>query len=441
MLGHWLLDTHTFSELDSLSTFQRHIPLEWIQTVLETTDKASIRRRKLPAELVVWLVVAMGLFRDRSITEVVRKLDLCLTDSLGGSVAPSAVPQARQRLTSEPLAELFDLTAPHWAALEDQTDVWRGLHLQSVDGTQFRTADTPAMAEQFGYVQHSAKQHTEYPVVRLCALTSLRSRLIHAVEFGPSAVGEVSYAKRMLPNVKDNTLTLFDRCYLSAGLLLNWQRQHPQSHWMVPLKSNTRYTIVETYADNDYRVEMKVSDHARRLDPTLPERWQARLLLYPAAAATHHIKGLLCSLTDMRRYPTQAVLDVYFERWEIESSYGELKHQMLDDRLLLRSQSVEGVRQEIWGILLAYNLVRVEIGRIAREAKVSPLRISFIMALRDIQDEVLWCAIASPGTIPAKLRAMRQRIKRYILPEKRKRPKPRTVRVSKTRYTIQSKHA
>ncbi|MFW1250829.1 hypothetical protein ACEV8Q_13030 [Vibrio parahaemolyticus] len=54
---------------------------------------------------------------------------------------------------------------------------------------------------------------------------------------------------------------------------------------------------------------------------------------------------------------------------------------MLEDELLLRSQSVEGIEQEVWGILIAYNLVRVEISRIAKEAEVLPLRISFMMAL------------------------------------------------------------
>ncbi|MCX2761145.1 transposase, partial [Vibrio sp. 14G-20] len=109
----------------------------------------------------------------------------------------------------------------------------------------------------------------------------------------------------------------------------------------------------------------------------------------------NHIQGLLTSLTD-RKYSLKSLLDVYFERWEIENSYGEIKHDMLEDEILLRSQSVEGVEQEIWGILIAYNLIRLEISRIAKEAEVSPLRISFTMALRDIQDELMWCAIASP---------------------------------------------
>ncbi|MFC1507643.1 IS4 family transposase [Pseudomonadota bacterium] len=440
MLAHWLIDTDIYASPESLSSFQNELPIEWIKQVLEKTQKASLRKRKLPAELVVWLIVGMGLFRNRSISDVVTKLDLHLSDSLGDSIAPSAIPQARQRLTAEPIAELFTLTSKHWAESEDKDDTWHGLRLFSIDGTQFRCHDKPDLADHFGYVKHSKTKHTEYPVVRLCALSSLRSRLVYDVAFGPSSTGEIGYAKKLIGAVPDASLTIFDRCYLSAELMINWQRQHSQSHWMVPIKSNTQYRIVEKLGTNDYLVEMSVSAHARKQDPSLPETWQARLVMYPEVEQPNHIRGLLCSLVDKHQYKAKKIRDVYFERWEIETSYGEIKHQLLEDSTLLRSQSIDGVNQEIWGILLAYNLIRVEICRIAKEANVSPLRISFVMAMRDIQDELLWCAIASPGSIPKKLRAMRERVKRYILPEKKKRPKSRTVRISKTRYPIQSKH-
>ncbi len=290
MLAHWLIDVDDFASPDSLTLFQKELPLEWINQALNETNKASMRRRKLPAELVVWLLVGIGLYRDRPITDVLEKLDLKLSNSLGESIAPSAIPQARKRLTAGPLKALFTMTAQHWTKSEDSED-----------------------------------------------------------------------------------------------------------------------------------------------------KWQARLALYPEPEQPNHIKGVLTSLTDSQ-YDLQSLLDVYFERWEVENSYGEIKHDMLEDELLLRSQSVEGIEQEVWGILIAYNLVRVEISRIAKEAKVSPLRISFMMALRDIQDELMWCAIASPGSIPKKLRAMRERVKRYILPERKKRPKSRTVRMSKTRYPVRSKH-
>ncbi|TMX42597.1 hypothetical protein DA100_07220 [Vibrio sp. Hep-1b-8] len=47
-----------------------------------------------------------------------------------------------------------------------------------------------------------------------------------------------------------------------------------------------------------------------------------------------------------------------------------------------------------------------------------------------------WMSTSSIG----KVRAMREQVKRYLLPERKKRPKSRTVRMSKTRYPVRSKH-
>lgn len=432
MLSTWLDDTQTWAEPDSLSHFQRAIPLEWISHVLESTDKASIRKRKFPAELVVWLIIGMGLYRDRPITDVVTKLDLVLGDTL----AASSIAQARERLSDKPLEALFHLTAQHWTRQEDKDDVWCGLRLFAVDGTLFRTPDTPELAEHFEYIKHRPDRHTEYPMVRLCALMSLRSRLIHDVRFGPANTGEVSYAKQLSP--QPGSLTLFDRCYLSAELLINWQRKQPEAHWLVPLKGNTKYRILETFSEGDYRVEMQVSPQARRQDSSLPETWQARLIECEEDSGTY--RGFITSLTDCEHYPTTALKYVYQERWGIENGYGELKQYQLNTATLLRSQKVTGIYQEVWGLLTAYNLIRVEMSQIAKEAKVSPLRISFVMALRLIRDELIWCSIGTPGSIPTKLRKMREDVKQFVLPEKRKRPKERTVRISKTQYPVHSKH-
>jgi hypothetical protein len=63
----------------------------------------------------------------------------------------------------------------------------------------------------------------------------------------------------------------------------------------------------------------------------------------------------------------------------------------------LRSKSPSAVTQEIWGILLAYNLVRLEMERVAEEAGVEPTRISFVAALHLIVDEWQWLAVALPA--------------------------------------------
>ena len=72
------------SDLNQLSTL---IDPAWIEQTLQATGKASIRRRKLPAEQVMWLVIGLALFRNLPIWHVVHQLNL----TLGGEplTAPS----------------------------------------------------------------------------------------------------------------------------------------------------------------------------------------------------------------------------------------------------------------------------------------------------------------------------------------------------------------
>src|SRR6266851_5232809 len=95
-----------FKELSSFEKLIEQIDESWIDAALELTGTATVRRRRLPAEQVVWLVLGMALYRDLSIPEVVDKLGLALPGERGVSVAPSAVPQARSRLGPEPLVWL-----------------------------------------------------------------------------------------------------------------------------------------------------------------------------------------------------------------------------------------------------------------------------------------------------------------------------------------------
>ena len=60
---------------------QASIDTAWIEEALEATGTATLRRRRLPAEQVIWLVLGMALYRNRPIDEVVAKLDLARSDS------------------------------------------------------------------------------------------------------------------------------------------------------------------------------------------------------------------------------------------------------------------------------------------------------------------------------------------------------------------------
>src|SRR5213593_3041603 len=90
-----------YSKPERFADIRRHLDPVWIEQALEATGTATLRKRRLPAEQVVWLVIGMALYRDRPIHDLVARLDLVLpgSDTL---MAPSAVVEARARLGADP---------------------------------------------------------------------------------------------------------------------------------------------------------------------------------------------------------------------------------------------------------------------------------------------------------------------------------------------------
>lgn len=182
---------------EDFSRFEQHIDPAWIEEALAATGTATLRRRRLPAEQVVWLVIGMALFRDRPITEVVNKLDLALPSPTNAAVAPSAVVQARDRLSESPMAWLFTRCAEHWAHESAGGDRWRGLALYGVDGTTLRVPDSEENREHFGLASGGHRGTSGYPLVRFVGLMALKSHLLAGASFGPYGTGELSYAQEL----------------------------------------------------------------------------------------------------------------------------------------------------------------------------------------------------------------------------------------------------
>ena len=52
----------TYASPPDIRDFRKHISPEWIEEALRATDTATVRRRRLPAEQVIWVVLGMGCF-------------------------------------------------------------------------------------------------------------------------------------------------------------------------------------------------------------------------------------------------------------------------------------------------------------------------------------------------------------------------------------------
>jgi hypothetical protein len=416
---------------EQVPRFREHIPEEWIEEALVATGTATLRRRRLPAEQVIWLVLGMGLMRDRSILDLVDKLDLALP-AKGRSLASSAVTQARVRVGDEPLQWLFLRCAMQWAHASANAHRWRGLALYGVDGTSLRTPDSDENREYFGDQSGRKDSVSGYPLVRLVVLMALRSHVLADASFGPYASEHV-YAAQLWSSVPDNSLTIVDRGFLAATVLLPLATQGTHRHWLTRATKRSKWRVLEHLGPGDDLVELDVTDHARAKDPSLPKTWRMRAIKYQRRG--FQPQTLLTSLVDAKTYPSDEVIALYHERWELEIGYDELKTDMLARQETIRSKSPRTVAQELWGLLLAYNLVRLEMQRIADDAKVEPTRISFITALRYIRDEWFWLeGTRTPGAIPRHLGQMRANIARFILPPRRRRSYPRAVKLKMSNY-------
>jgi hypothetical protein len=202
----YLPDTITPPELDR---FRAHVDPDWIEEALVATGTATVRRRRLPAEQVLWLVVGMALLRNESIPRVALLLGLELPTSTGDPVAKSALTQARQRLGEDPLAYLFVVTANAWAYASAARHPWRGLALFGADGSTLRVPDSPENWAAFGG-QHGngLRNGSAYPTVRVLAVMALRSHLIATWQFADYHTGETTLAKALWRDLHDDSLTI-----------------------------------------------------------------------------------------------------------------------------------------------------------------------------------------------------------------------------------------
>lgn len=420
---------HAFPDFGALS---RNLDSQWIAQALAASGTASVRKRKLPATQVIWLVIALAMYRHQSIAQVVADLDLVLPDEINPDISKSALTQARQRLGPEPLSLLFGMSAAVWDRRHSTGRSWRGLARYAIDGSTLRTSDTPGNREHFGAQEYASGAVASYPQLRLLTLTSLSTHLIRDAVFGEYGKNEMRYAKDLLPSIPDHSLTVLDKGFLSADILLQVQNTGVQRHWLIPAKSNSKW---QRLGDDplDYQVRMKVSPQARKANPLLPEYWQARAIETVSAKGQRRI--LLTSLLDTKAWPAQDIAQQYGRRWHIETSYRELKQDLLGSELTLRSGTPQTVMQEVWGALLAYNLIRLEMAEVAKEEGVAPTDLSFTVALNYLRYEWVSLASISPGLLPKNLLRLRHRLAEQLLPKQRRgRQCPRVLKKPPARY-------
>ena len=408
------------------------LPKSWIDEVLKISGKQGLRERRLPSGRMVWFLIMQALFRDRSRIEVLESLDMALHGCDGQMPTTSAITQAQERLGVAPIEALFYKSAQTWSELELTHQKWKDFSLWVMDGTTLHAADSRENRSTFGAQTYASGATASYPQVRGVSLMTMHSRLIVEVAFGAYNTNEMLYAEELIGRFPDWSVTVMDKGFFSAAILETLKSSGNQRHFIIPAKAKTKWEVLSG-KPSDALVRMKVSRQAKKKHPGLPDFWDLRAI--PTVLPDGREEILLTSLLDRKKYPTADIACLYGRRWETETCYSEIKETLLGAKLTLRSRKVEGVLQETWGAIIAYNLVRLRMALDAAETVYDPTDLSFTRARNLLRDELLVEACTSRNILRTTLlQRRREQFKNLPNPKRPGRKCPRVVKALPQKY-------
>ena len=364
----------------TLGSITQFFPSELIEKILGETERQSKRKRQLPAPMMVYYIIALGLYMSegcRSVLRRVAKSRRRWLDDLDEICSESAISQARTRLGSEPIQRLYaELVRP--LATKDTPNAWyRQWRVVSLDGTTLDVADSEENDCEFGRpgVSHG---HSAYPQIRLLTLLENVTHVMFSAAMSGIKTGEQRLVEQVVSSLPPDSLCLADRGVFSYE---NWlAASHSGASLLWRAKNNMILPRLEVYPDRSFRSKLYRSPRDRKRDENGIE---VRVIeFHVGPIATQELYRLITTITDTDQAPAIELAKLYGTRWTIETAFGELKTHLSGSRVVLRSKKPEHVRQEVYGLLLAHFGIRAIMVEAAEQEQIEPAELSFVHTIR-----------------------------------------------------------
>lgn len=435
------LDTQARSSL-----LERLVGGDAVRAALGSWGHVDVRRRVLPGEVTVKVVLGLGLFSGEGYDSVLAKVIPALSGPLPPEAVPtgSALSQARARVDEKVFQALFRATAaePERGPVVGACEF--GLELTAFDGTTFDLADTEAMRACF-----ATPTGGRHPQARVVTLTACGTRKVRAAAVGSYATSEQELTDTLIDQLAPGTLNLADRNFFSMARFLAGAATGAQLAWRVKNANNCLPAkVTATLPDGSQLVRLHESDGMLmrrrrnagkyglpRLPDTIARLVEFDLFVKDDRGRTRRSRfRILTTLLDHTTYPAQAIAAVYAQRWQAELAYYRIKVTLRGNGVVLRGQTPNLAKQEIWSLLCVYNTLCDLATETAVSLGLDPDQISFVAVLRLTRSHAApTCACAST---PDAAQALQAAIAAHPTNRPaRKRTSPRTKKDRRTERT------
>ena len=381
------LQHKSFSQLGKC--FDKFIPEHSLRP---TPSGALSRRRLFSKENTFWAFFSQVLDADGGCREVVRKLQAfaAMKSKPLPSSSTAAYCQARKKLDLAGLEEVLQHTAKRLQAMPDPGRV-NGRRVIVVDGTGVSMPDSEENQQVWPQQRHQ-KPGCGFPQAALCACFCLHTGVLLSHEVGNKKSHELPMLRKQWDTFNAGDILLGDKLFCSYYDLSSFKDRGVDC--VVTLARRlpvSESESVKVLGEDDRLirwnkpVRSKASSYSQADWDGLPET-----LLLRQVKVTVHQPGfrvstfyIITTLLDAKEYPASELADLYFQRWDVELFFRDIKTTMGMD--ILRCKTPDMVRKEILMHLIAYNCIRYLMVEAAEKKDAKLRRISFkgsVQALR-----------------------------------------------------------
>jgi DDE family transposase len=334
--------------------------------------------------VTLWAFLSQVVCLDKSCrAAVARVLALLLALERGPcSEDTAAYCRARAKLPTVVVRRLALRVGCRLEQAVPQAWLWKGQHVQLVDGTALALPDTPE--NQQAYPQPPGqKPGVGYPLIRVVLLLSLATAACLGVAYGRyegKGTGETALLRQLLDEMEVIDILVADRDYCTYWLVALARARGKQVVFRMHHRRHYDFRKGQRLGKADHVVVWARPPRPAWMDAatyaTIPETLTVRELRVQVAVQGCRTGELVIvtTLTDAVAYPRADVADLYHKRWHVELDIRAIKQSLQLDHL--RCQTPAMVEKELWVHLLGYNLIRKVSNQAAQEAGVQPRDVS-----------------------------------------------------------------
>jgi hypothetical protein len=396
-------------------------------------EKVSFRDRLFSPLVTLWVFLSQVLDPDHSCRQAVarflawraqRRLPPCAAD-------PSAYCKARRRLPEGLLARLTRATGRQTHDQAPPAWRWSGHPLKVVDGTTVSMPDSAANQQAFPQA-NTQKPGLGFPIARLVVVFSLAVGSVLDAALGRyqgTHTGETALFHTLHDTLEPGDWLLADRYYGSYWELALVRRRGADLISRLHQRRRADFRRGRRLGADDHVVTWPKPPRPAWMDAATYAALPATLAVREVRVRVHipgfrtKVLVVVTTVLDPEELPRADVAILYRVRWQAELDLRALKTTLQMD--VLRGQSPEIVRKEVWAHLLAYNVIRQQMAAAAQEAGLFPVQLSFKGALQAVNAFAGWLGAAGPAERPRVCRQLRALLAGYRIEARPNRSEPR----------------